>query len=109
MSDHAAAHEHPPVSLYVWVITILAIVTAIEIVIILPEVKDWYAANAAWFVPLVLPILVILSLGKFFGVVFFFMHLKQDRGVTRTVFFAPLGLALLMVLALMLLYGAFFR
>lgn len=107
MTDHA--HEHPPVSLYVQVIVTLAVVTAIEIVMILPEVKDWYNASAVWFVPLVAPILVIFSLGKFLGVVFFFMHLKQDAGITRLVFFAPLVLAFLMVMVLMLLFGAFLR
>ena len=107
MTEHA--HEHPPVSLYVQVIVTLAAITAIEIAMILPDVKAWYQASAAWFVPLVPPVLIIFSLGKFLGVVFFFMHLKQDRGVTRIVFFAPLGLAFLMVTVLMLLFGSFYR
>ena len=37
------------------------------------------------------------------------MHLKQDSGVTRLVFFAPLVLAFLMVMVLMLFFGAFLR
>ena len=57
MTDHA--HEHPPVSLYVQVIVTLALITAIEIVMILPGVKEWYNASASWFVPLVAPILII--------------------------------------------------
>lgn len=110
MNESAVAeHSHPPVSLYVTVIVILAAITAFEIVIILPEVKDWYRANMTWFIDWVAPILIAMSVLKFFGVVMFFMHLKQDRGVTRLVFFAPLVLALLMVLVLMLLFGAFYR
>ena len=107
MTDHA--HEHPPVSLYVQVIVTLAVITAIEIGLILPEVKAWYRVSASWFVPLVAPVLIIFSMGKFLGVVFFFMHLKKDRGVTRLVFFAPLVLAFLMVSVLMLFFGAFVR
>ncbi len=80
MTEHA--HEHPPVRLYVQVIVALAVITAIEIAIILPDVKAWYHASAAWFVPLVAPVLIIFSLGKFTGVILFFMHLKQDRGVS---------------------------
>lgn len=106
MSSRAAeTHAHPPVSLYVKVIVILSLITAVEIFIILPPVKEFYRASAPWFVPLVIPLLFVFSVLKFLGVVFFFMHLKQDPGVPRLVFFAPLGIALLMVLVLMLLFG----
>ena len=106
MTDHAAEHDHhPSIAFYVKVAVILAIITAVEIVIILPEVKEWYREVLPWFVPLVLPVLFVLSIVKFVAVVGFFMHLAQDRGAPRRVFVAPLILALLMVLVLMLLYG----
>jgi hypothetical protein len=99
------AHAHPPVSLYVKVIVVLAVVTAVEIFMILPSTKQIYDAAMPWFHPLVVPLLIVLSLLKFFGVVLYFMHLRQDPGVPRLVFFAPLGLAFLMVMVLMALFG----
>ncbi len=105
MTDHAAEDHHPAPGFYIAVALALAAITAVEIVIILPDVKAWYQEHATWFVPLVLPVLFVLSVVKFLAVVGFFMHLAQDRGATRTVFFWPLLLALLMILMLMLLYG----
>ncbi len=99
-------HAHPPVSLYVKVIVVLAVITAVEIFMILPGTKELYRSALPWFVPMVVPILVVLSLLKFFGVVLYFMHLRNDPGVPRLVFFAPLGLAFLMVLVLTALFGA---
>ena len=106
MTDHASEQDHhPSIAFYVKVAVYLAIITAVEIVIILPGVKAWYREVAPWFTPLVLPLLFALSIVKFVAVVSFFMHLAQDRGGPRRVFVAPLILALLMVLVLMLLYG----
>jgi hypothetical protein len=99
------ARAHPPVSQYVKVITTLAVITAVEIFMILPGTKALYRSAMPWLVPLIIPILIVLSLLKFFGVVLYFMHLRQDPGVPRMVFFAPLGLALAMVLVLMALFG----
>ena len=105
MTERAADDHHPSIAFYVKVAVILAIITAVEIVIILPDVKEWYRAALPWFVPLVLPILFLLSIVKFAAVVGYFMHLAQDKGAPRRVFLAPLGLALAMILVLMLLYG----
>ena len=70
--------------------------------------KAYYRASMPWFNPLVMPILLLFSAVKFLGVVGFFMHLRQDRGTPRLVFFGPLILALLMVLVLMVLFGTLF-
>jgi cytochrome c oxidase subunit 4 len=105
--SEAVEHRHNAVKEYSIVIAVLTAVTMVELVIILPPVKEFYRANLAWFVPLVPAILIILSAAKFLGVVFFFMHLKQDRGTPRRVFFGPLVLAGLMILVLILLYGSF--
>jgi hypothetical protein len=105
--SQASAHRHNAVKEYTIVIAVLTAVTLIELFIILPPVKEFYRANMTWIVPIVPPILLILSAGKFLGVVFFFMHLKQDRGTPRRVFFGPLILAGLMIMVLILLYSGF--
>ncbi|HXZ84775.1 MAG TPA: cytochrome C oxidase subunit IV family protein [Myxococcota bacterium] len=104
MSD---AHAHPPVSLYVKVITTLTVITALEILIIVPPVKAWYRQALPALAANVVPILLILSAVKFWAVVYFFMHLRQDHGTPRMVFGFPLGLAVVMILVLMLLNGHF--
>jgi len=101
MSD---AHAHPPVSLYVKVISTLTVITAFEILLIIPPVKVWYHANFKALADNVIP---IMSAAKFWAVVYFFMHLRQDHGTPRMVFGFPLGLAALMIVVLMLLNGHF--
>jgi cytochrome c oxidase subunit 4 len=90
---------------YVKVAVVLAVLTMIELGLILPDVKAWYRVNAQWVTPLVVPMLLTLTTTKFMIVVGFFMHLRHDSGGPRLVFFAPLVIALLMVLVVMLLYG----
>ncbi|HKC51459.1 MAG TPA: cytochrome C oxidase subunit IV family protein [Myxococcota bacterium] len=108
MSDHEAqSHAHPPVSLYVKVISTLTLITAFEILIIVPPVKAWYHEHLPAFAAIVVPVILILSAVKFWAVVYFFMHLRQDHGTPRMVFGFPLGLAALMIIVLMLLNGHF--
>ncbi|MFI5315749.1 MAG: cytochrome C oxidase subunit IV family protein [Myxococcota bacterium] len=104
MSD---SHAHPPVSLYVKVIATLTVITAFEILLIIPPVKAWYQAELPALAANVVPVLLIMSAAKFWAVVYFFMHLRQDHGTPRMVFGFPLGLAALMILVLMLLNGHF--
>jgi len=92
---------------YVWVIVVLAVITAFEIVAILPETKQLYEAHLPWILPWIVPMLLLLAIAKFFGVAYFYMHLKQDRGSPRLVFVGPLAIAAVIVVVLMALNGQF--
>lgn len=78
-TDHA--HVHPD-SYYVKIAVILAVITALE-------------TSTYWvdFGPLFMPMLIILMLIKFFMVVLFFMHLKDDAKIFSMLFYSGLGLA----------------
>ena len=108
MSDHAteshAAHGSS-IGTYVMVISVLTIATAMEVGIIWPSVKAWYLVAYPSFANIVMPVVLIIMAMKFWAVVYFFMHLRQDHGMPRLVFAFPLGLAFLMILVLMLLNG----
>ena len=86
-------HEevHTSEATYVRVAIILAIITAIEVIIYYME-----AARA-----LLVPALLVLSIGKFLAVVGYFMHLKFDSRLFRFMFFAGLVLTLSVYLALL--------
>ena len=96
MSDDAAGHEsgHASVGFYWMIGIVLAVVTALEV--------------AVFYIPalsgILVPLLLVLSAGKFILVVMFFMHLKFDSKVFTAVFMAGLILATFMVTALVLLY-----
>jgi len=93
---HDAAHEeeHGTPALYVRVALILAVITLIEVII--------------WYLPAVrgmlVPALIVLSLGKFLAVVGYFMHLKFDHPLFRYMFFAGLILALGVFLAMLAMF-----
>ena len=96
------ATEHhntePPSSLkYVVIALILSVVTAIEVAVVYIE-----ALSA-----LLLPILLILSVGKFIVVVGYYMHLKFDNKLFTILFGSGLILAIYVLCALMLLFGVF--
>jgi cytochrome c oxidase subunit IV len=57
--------------------------------------------------PLLVTSLLLMSALKFFLVVGFFMHLRYDANVMRTLFVGPLLIAILIILALMALFGAY--
>ncbi len=91
-SDHAVDNheEHPGERTYINVAIILAIITAIEVAIYYVEaIRD-----------LLVPILIILSVGKFVAVVGYFMHLKMDDRRFRVMFIAGLVIAMSAFLAL---------
>ena len=92
---------------YVRVAVFLIVITFIELGLIWPGMKEFYWQHAPWMLPMVVPVLLLLSGIKFAGVASFYMHLAQDRGLPRLVFSGPLLIALLIVLVLMLLYGRF--
>jgi cytochrome c oxidase subunit 4 len=73
---------------------VLAVITGLEVAV-------FYIPAMA---PVLTPVLLILSAGKFALVVMFFMHLRFDSTVLTGLFGAGLLLATLLVLGLVILY-----
>ena len=90
-------HEHPSNRVYVMVAIILAVVTAVEVMVFYVEALR----------PVLVPILLVLSAAKFTLVVGFFMHLKFDASLYRSLFVGPLIIAIAIMLAMFLLFGVF--
>ena len=90
-AEHGEAHAST--TFYVIVGVILTIITAIEVAI-------FYVPALAG---VLVPSLLVLSLGKFVGVVAYYMHLRFDNNLFTFLFVAGLSLGLFEVLALMLL------
>lgn len=95
---HGDAHEpHTSNRTYVLIAVVLAVVTAVEVMVFYIEALR----------PLLVPILLTLSAAKFFLVVGFFMHLKYDGNVLRGVFVGSLAVAASIIVAMMAIYGVF--
>ena len=92
-----ATHEHATLGTYLIVAGILTAVTGLEFGVI-------YVRRLA---PVLIPLLLVLSAGKFALVVMFFMHLRYDSRVLTFLFVAPLVLATLLAIAVMTLTGEF--
>ena len=88
-----------PVSsrLYVAIAVILAVFTALEVMVFYVEA----------LAPFLLPLLMVLMFVKFALVVMFFMHLRFDRPLLTGVFAGGLFMALFIILALMAIFGKF--
>ena len=87
--------EHPSSTKYVVIALILSVVTAIEVAVVYVE-----ALAAA-----LIPILLLLSVGKFVVVVGYYMHLKFEHKLFTILFASGLILAIYVLCALMLLFG----
>lgn len=96
---HDAAHSHPGELEYIKIAAILAVVTAIEVVIYYIEALE----------SILVPALLLLSAGKFIAVVGYFMHLKFDDKRFTWVFVAGLviSFSVFLGLAAMFLYHTF--
>lgn len=93
---HAEHRSHPTTTTYLAVAAVLTVVTLLEVgVFYVPA-----------FRPVLPPVLLVLSGGKFALVVMFYMHLKQDNRLFTAILAAPLLLAIAVGLALMFLFGA---
>jgi cytochrome c oxidase subunit IV len=101
-------HSHPTAGLYFKVGLILFVLTALEVG--LYEIT--YGKNAGSFAatikPLFVPLLLLLSAGKFALVAMFYMHLKQDHKLFSGVFVFPLIIATFIVVALIILQAYHF-
>ena len=96
---HAAAeahddHQHAGYGLYLVIALVLTVITALEVAIFyIPALES-----------VIVPLLLVLSAGKFVLVVMFYMHLKGDSPVFSWVFVAPMSLAIFVVAALIVLF-----
>ena len=97
MGEPHAHGEHATIGTYVKVAIILTVVTALE----------FSAIYIRALTPILVPLLLVLSLGKFALVILFFMHLRYDTRALSALFVGPLVLATGIVIALMTLGGAF--
>ena len=94
MSQHP---EHASIGTYLKVAAILSVITALEFAVI-------YIRQLT---PILVPLLLTLSIGKFALVVMYFMHLRYDVKPLTFLFVAPLVLATGLAIALMTLPGDF--
>lgn len=93
MAETAA---HPTPKLY-WIIAlILAVVTAVEVAVAYIEALDG----------LLVPILLVLGAIKFGIVVAFFMHLKFDRPIFRSLFLVGVFGSIPLFLVVLLTFNA---
>ena len=98
MSDNAhAEHYHPTWKEYKWVALILVLITAVEVwVYYIPELVA---------TKIFVPGLLIMSAVKFAIVVMYYMHLKYDHKLFRSLFVGPLMVAILTLIGLLFLFS----
>jgi cytochrome c oxidase subunit 4 len=94
--EQGEVHAHPTWSTYWKVAVVLTIITALEVWVYYTPLQ-----HSRFFVPL----LVLMSALKFAIVVLFYMHLKYDHRLFRSLFTGPLILAMIVVVALLFLFG----
>jgi cytochrome c oxidase subunit 4 len=94
---HTSPAEHASIGTYVKVAVILTVVTALEFAVIYIRALT----------PILVPLLIVMSAGKFALVVLFFMHLRYDNRALTALFVGPLVLAIGLALSLATLTGAF--
>jgi cytochrome c oxidase subunit IV len=93
--SHAHANgAHAGPRTYVLIALILAVLTAAEVAVFYIDALE----------AVLVPILLVLTTGKFTLVVLFFMHLKFDSRIFSGVFVAPLLLGMAVVVALIILF-----
>jgi cytochrome c oxidase subunit 4 len=95
--SHASEHDssHPSPSRYVGIALILAIVTGVEVWIV----------YQSYLTDIMVPLLLVLSIGKFAMVVMYFMHLKFDSRLFAILFVGGLLLTLGVLTALFALFS----
>jgi len=92
----AEIHEgHPTAGLYFKIAMILSAVTAAEVGIFYLDIGYW-----------IIPVLFVLSAGKFALVAMYYMHLKFDNKLFSYMFVGGFILASVVILLLMLLFRA---
>jgi cytochrome c oxidase subunit 4 len=89
--------DHPSNRFYVVIAVILAVLTAMEVMVFYVEA----------LAPVLVPLLMLMMTAKFALVVMFFMHLRFDSKLLTGVFVWGLFIATAIVLALMAVFGKF--
>jgi cytochrome c oxidase subunit IV len=89
-----ALHAHPGPRQYLIIMVILGVLTGLEVAVFYIE-----ALSAV-----LVPILLVLTAGKFALVVMYYMHLKVDSRIFSWVFVAPLILTIAVVVSLIVLF-----
>ena len=84
---HEAAHDHPGERTYIKIAAILTVVT-------IAEVAVYYIGSLR---SILVPALIIMSVGKFIAVISYFMHLKFDDKRLMLVFVSALGITIAVV------------
>jgi len=98
---HAAAHvhhgEHPTWTIYWKVALVLTVITV-------AEVSAYYIPTweGSW---IYVPSMLTMSAAKFAIVVMYYMHLKYDHKLFKSLFTGPLIVAGLTLIALLFLFG----
>jgi cytochrome c oxidase subunit 4 len=95
--EQGEEHSHPTWSTYWKVAVVLTVITAFEVWV--------YYVPAFVASRLFVPVLLSMSAVKFAIVVLFYMHLRYDHRLFRTLFTGPLILAITTLFALMFLFG----
>ena len=97
-AHHAGGGGHATVRTYITVAIVLGVITAIEVAsLYIPGIPN----------ALLVTSLLLMSAIKFALVVGFFMHLRYDHNIMRSLFIGPLIIAICIILALMALFSAF--
>ncbi len=87
---------HPTPAMYWGIALFLAVVTAVEVAVPYIDALS----------PVSVPLLIILAIIKFGTVVSFFMHLRYDRKLYRTLFlFGVIGVIPLFVIVLLTMHA----
>jgi heme/copper-type cytochrome/quinol oxidase subunit 4 len=98
----AAGHSHPGPAMYVKIGVMLFILTALEVG--LYELAHRGGGLETVLKPMLVPLLLILSAGKFALVAMYYMHLKQDSKLFSGLFVFPLIIAAVIIVSLMALF-----
>ena len=99
----AEEHAHPSVGVYVRIGIILFVLTALEVGLFEITYGEHAGATGAAIQPFFVPLLLLLSAGKFALVAMFYMHLKQDHRLLSGVFVFPLIIATVLIFGLILI------
>jgi cytochrome c oxidase subunit 4 len=97
-ADGPPPHEESRTLAYLVVAGLLAVLTAMEV----------WASYIHALLPILVPLLLVLSGAKFALVVMFYMHLRYDNWTFSAIFLPPLLIALIVVLVLVMLMLKFF-
>jgi cytochrome c oxidase subunit IV len=96
-------HSHPSVGVYVRIGLVLFVLTALEVGLYEFTYGGHAGPAGAAIQPFFVPLLLLLSAGKFALVAMFYMHLKQDHRLFTGVFVFPLIIATVLILGLVVL------